>query len=524
MSSLGSRFDLYSAAYGEYIADSMKQDSHKSEPEESKKPANPTFTPLIEKQKKRFENLEVRAGDRSVVKTASLLAKHVGSATQDVAATAISAGAIGYASSMMMNGEKTDAKGHIAQAATVSLTAAATTLVRASVDAVVEGSKLDELSALHETFKNAKRATTPEYLARYPEDVREDVHALDQRYEREMKANGTNTIWFKKQIDHREKVLLARPLDAMDLTCGNDKKILQGMMDQVADLCKHTEDPEAFKALALRIITNSVRENPTRVQAVFHGPGGVGKTWIIEQLVKIIKGRMIYLKMKEVRHESSVNKMLGSEWSAEFHHPDTQDKDIIGELPLAMIAAGCTNPIIFIDELRINDQSISDLNLLLDPLKKSLRIGGYKASLNWSRATVLIGTNDAIKNEPLQTRLLMMHFSKTSDAVKRLVVMDTVRTEAKVFRPMLNESDMKRLVSTMETRCDELIFIDNEVFPGARYIQTAAAHTVNFVAGGLLRKNPHTAQEISEFMRNRYGTFAPAQFESRRPSHDSERD
>ncbi|WP_206684849.1 hypothetical protein, partial [Escherichia coli] len=71
----------------------------------SKKPANPTFTPLIEKQKKRFENLEVRAGDRSVVKTASLLAKHVGSATQDVAATAISAGAIGYASSMMMNGE-----------------------------------------------------------------------------------------------------------------------------------------------------------------------------------------------------------------------------------------------------------------------------------------------------------------------------------------------------------------------------------------------------------------------------------
>ncbi|WP_287794273.1 hypothetical protein, partial [Burkholderia sp.] len=83
MSSLGSRFDLYSAAYGEYIADSMKQDSAKSEPEESKKPANPTFTPLIEKQKKRFENLEVRAGDRSVVKTASLLAKHVGSATQD---------------------------------------------------------------------------------------------------------------------------------------------------------------------------------------------------------------------------------------------------------------------------------------------------------------------------------------------------------------------------------------------------------------------------------------------------------
>lgn len=104
----------------------------------------------------------------------------------------------------------------------------------------------------------------------------------------------------------------------------------------------------------------------------FPRPGGVGKTWIIEQLVKIIKGRMIYLKIKEVRHESSVNKMLGSEWSAEFHHPDTQDKDIIGELPLAMIAAGCTNPIIFIDELRINDQSISDLNLLLDPLKRAL--------------------------------------------------------------------------------------------------------------------------------------------------------
>lgn len=522
MPSMGNRFDYYNAALGEHIATTNSADTPAPEKEKPKEPSNPAFTSLAEKQKERYEKLQVHAGDRSIAKMATLLAKNVGDVTQDVAATAISAGTIGYASSVLVNGEKSDTKGHIAQAATASLTMATATLVRASVSAVVTGSKLDELSAQHETFKNVKRETTPEYLAPYPEDIKEDVKALDLRVEREIKAGNSNALWFKKQIDHRENVLLARPLNAIDLTCGRDAGSLRSMMNQVADLCKHTEDPEAFKTLAMRIIMNSVSEKPTRVQAVFHGPGGVGKTWLIEQLVKIIKGRLIYLRMEDSRHESSVKKMLGSRWSAEYYPPDAQDKDVIGELPLEMIKAGCTNPIIFIDELKINGETIGDLNVLLDPLKKELKIGGYNSSLDWSRATILIGTNDAIKNEPLQTRLLMMHFSKASDEVKRLVVMDRVKVDAEVFRHLLSGNDMKRLVSTMETRCDELIAIDNEKFPGARYIQSAASHTVNFVAEGLLTNEPRKAHEISDFMRRRYEHFA--EFEPNRTNYDSGRD
>lgn len=486
--------------------------------EKGKKAAPLAFNSSYALQKKRFDSATVLAGDRSLGKTVGLLGRHIGAAVQDVAATAISAGAIGYASAMMTSDDKGDTRGHIAQAAMASMTVVTTALVRSSVTAVVYGSKLDELTAQKDTFKNLKRLTTPEFLKPYPEDILIDVKELDLRVEREIKADNPDAVFFKQRIRHREMVLLARPLSAADLTYGGDAVKVKLVMSEVAELCKYTEDPDVFKTLALRIIMNSVSPNPTRVQAYLHGPGGVGKTWLIQSLAKILGVPFIYLRVEQERDVSGVKKLLGSRWSVDYYAPDTQDEDLIGELPLQMIKAGCTNPIIFIDELKVNELTISDLNILLDPLKEELKIGGYNSTLDWRCATVLVGSNDELTNEPLQTRMLMMHFSKTSDEVKRLVILSKVEAETASYAFALDKPQMRRLISTMRTRCDELIAIDNEKFPGARYVQAAAAQTVHYVAAGLLEDNPRTAKGITEFMNKRYEYFA--KFEASRRGDD----
>lgn len=497
----------FSAALGEVIAE--EQGAEKESNAKEKEAENPKLSSLYSRQQTRYEKAKVNPGDRSISRGLKGLGNNLASAAQDVAATAMSAGAITYATSALSPGsDSTNSSGHIAQAATTSLTAAVTTLVRSSVDTVVHGSKLTELGAEQETFWKFKRSTSPEMLKAYPEYIKTDVDQLDQRVENAIKAGNTDVAFFKQQNRHRELVLLARPLEAKDLTHNGDKGKVEKVMRDLDFLFKDLEDPAAFKSLAMRIIMNSMAENPTRVQAYFDGPGGVGKSYIIQTMAEMIGAPFVYVRVSEERYKSGVKQMLGTEWPIEYSPATEPEEKTIGSLQMSMIRAGYTNPVIFIDELKADAQNINDLKVLLDPAKRSLKLGGYQSQLDWSRATVIVASNDKLNDEPLQTRMLLMHLSKASDSVKRTVVSARVQSEVSNYQFMLSDKQRSNLLGRCNSKVDELIAVDNKTFPGARYIDAAASMLVNYIAAGVMERKPRTNKQITDFINKRYENFS----------------
>lgn len=506
MVSFGNVLDVYSAELGVQIADEPRVVDEKNV-ENTGDFTQPPLSGLRKLQEERLAASTVNPGDRSITRTAKLLGRHVFTAAQDFAATAISAAAVGYVSAAIGSGDKGNIQGHIAHAVTESLAAATKAFVRSSVAAIVDGSRHDELSAQRQTYENLKTKITPEFLLRYPADVQDDVKKIKQRMEREIKANNLSPVFFEQRTRHL-RLLLSRPIEAMDLTQGDDAVKIQALMDEISELCVYMEDPEALETLAMSIIMNSVAENPTRIQAYFQGPGGVGKSWIIGEIARILGVPFVHLHVEQKEGESGIPKLLGVTGSVDNYMWAEPDEKIIGELPLKMIGAACVNPIIFIDEFRVNRASISDLNLLLDPLKKKLKIGGYASNLDWSRATIIIGSNDKLTSEALQTRVLMMHISKAKDTVKHLVITRMMESVVKTDSRLLSKKKTKLFRDTIFGKRDELICLDNKKFSGARYIQEVARQTTHYVASGLLKGRLRTSEEITQFMQKSYSEFA----------------
>lgn len=501
MPTLSSHMAPYSAAMGDHIAREMQNDHDIASA--SKAAEDKTVKPLIEKQLQRLERAKVARGTFSAGRTAKLLASDAGEALQDVLGTAVSAGAIGYASSRLLN-EDASTSGHITQAATGSLTVATTSLVRSSVNTLLNKSTLDERGAEEETYKKLKAMTTPEYLASYPKDIQDSVKVIDDGLDEAIKFPSAEkgVVWFQQQLRHRELILLARPNETKAFTDFADPVLRKAFYSELGKLVKDypSINETTIETLVQRIAANSQSDRPVRSQAYLYGPGGVGKTRLVGLIAKTLGAPLVEINIPG----KDIQSLMGQRWEASYASPTSPDSEVVGELPLKMIQAGFRNPIIFIDEVKLTSHNLNDLKLLLDPAKKDLKIGGYDAKIDWSRATILIGSNDPLTDEAMQTRLPQIIIREASHEAKIKVATSIVKDAAEGYKKSLSVEQHKRLVSTCLTRLDELTALDDANFPGVRFLQNSTENLVHFVAGGLLKEAPRTMDDIRDYLSIQY--------------------
>jgi len=496
MPTLSSRMDLCSAAIGESIALRAAEQT----PTAVKKAE---LLPLIEQQKRRLEESKVTRGTFSAKITGKHLLRNAGDALQDVLGTAASAAVVGYASSKLMN-EKTDNSGHIAQAAATSLTVATTSLVRSTVATVMNKSQLSERDAEIETFNNLQKKTTPAFLASYPADIQTAVKALDDEVEAEIKfADSTHgAVWFQQKIRHRELILLARPSATKPYTNFGDSEIRKKFYEDLDLLVGDypTINASTIETLVQRIAANSQSDRPVRSQAYLYGPGGVGKTRLVNLIATTLNAPLVEINIPG----KDLGSLMGQRYPARYASPTEHDEKVIGKLQFEMINAGYTNPIVFIDELKLTAANLNDLKLLLDPGKKDLQLGGYDARLDWSRATIIIGSNDPLTDEAMQTRLPQIIIMEASRFAKVNVTMKTIETTAGDYMKIMPRDQYNRLWSTCRTRMDQLIDFDNKNFPGVRFLESATENMVHYVAAGLLKGQPRTMNQIRDYVDIQY--------------------
>jgi hypothetical protein len=147
---------------------------------------------------------------------------------------------------------------------------------------------------------------------------------------------------------------------------------------------------------------------------------------------------------------------------------------------------------------------LNELKLLLDPSKKHLKIGGYDARLDWSRATILIGSNDVLSDESMQTRLPQIIIREASYEAKLNVASKTIKQTAEVYKKSFDVKLYQRLLSTCKSRIEQLIEFDTENFPGVRFLESSSENMVHFVASGLLQGKPKTMDQFRNYLEIQY--------------------
>ncbi len=496
MLSISGKMDAYSAALGAHIADELQA------PKKARDAAL-ALQPLIKRQAAKLADAKVASGNFSPAITGKLLAKNAGDALQEVMGTAASASVVAYASAMMSN-EEGSTRGHIAQAAANSLTLATTSLIRSTMGTLLNKSTLDELDAEIETYKNLKKSTL---LEGYPADIQKAVKALDNDIDKAINGRrpSEGAVWLQQKIRHREMVLLARPTEVKPFTNFADPAARKKFYKDLNALVKDypSLNSSTIETLVQRIAANSQSDRPDRSQAYIYGPGGVGKTRLVNLIAKALNAPLVEVNIngKEIRS------LMGQPYPAAYAAATKPDDEVIGELPLKMIAAGYANPIIFIDEMKLTHGNINDLKLLLDPAKTELKIGGYDASVDWSRATILVGSNDALTDGPMQTRLSQIVIGKASPEAKLNVANKIIEQAVKGYKDSMGSlggEAYKRLLSTCKTRIDQLVALDTENFAGVRFLESSAQNMVHFVASGLLQEQPKTMQQIERYLEIQY--------------------
>jgi MoxR-like ATPase len=479
------------------------------ESNQTKTSQNDAFEPLYQLQKRQLKEATVKPGTFALRRTAILLAKESGSALQKVGGTALAAGAVTYFASKMAPSGSSFAQGGIAQAVVSGLTTAATHLVKNSVSILTSQSTLNDMGSLEETYKALKARTRPEVLQQFPADIRLAVANIDDEIESFITSSKKNNqesqkgpAWLEGRIRHRQLVLLSAPLESINinLTASSvEEKEVDDKLNTLLD--SYPENNRgSVETLVQRMRAASVDENPSRVQAYLYGPAGTGKTRFAKELASILGLPLVEVKFPT----KGLGTILGAKWAVQAYGDNPLGDDhIVGELPLKLIQSGCKNPIVLIDEVNITAENLNDIKLLLDPNKKTIKIGGYDAELDWSRATVLIGSNDRLEDEALQTRLPQIVFDKVADEVKEAVVLNKMEKGFK-FYSHLPKPCYQRLVSTCKNMADYLVAKDTENFPGVRFIEVAATNVVHFVAVGINRSKPKSIEDIKEYINTQY--------------------
>ena len=124
--------------------------------------------------------------------------------------------------------------------------------------------------------------------------------------------------------------------------------------------------------------------------------------------------------------------------------------------------------------------------------------------MDWSSATIIVGSNDPLTNEAMQTRMPQIIIREAADSAKIKVATKIIQEKAREYKKYLEDPEYKRLLSTCQTRMDQLIEIDNANFPGMRFLENSTENMVHYVAAGILQGQPKTMDEIRNYLDIQY--------------------
>ncbi len=356
--------------------------------------------PLIEQQKKQLKQITLvqKNFNRSLVVYS--LAKSSASLIQNL---------FGIMGASLISRRFLVSSVGIDSSATTSITYYLSEFIKEVIGVLYTG-KVTELVAVRETNKRLNSYLTAEYLSQFSPDIVDHVNQLQEKISEEIsEENNVKVNLIKKTIEQIMLVLLSKPLFTKEIDYNpNLRNKVKNLVNSYSP-----DIQDDMRVLISQIIANSKVQSSEKIMAYLYGPPGTGKTRFVRNIAHLLN-----LPLIEIRCPAQGLSSLYGEVNDQFrsYYNPPSNSFLIGELPLKMINAGFTNPIIFIDEADITQENVNDYKQLLNNCKNELAIGGYPGStIDFSRAVIILASNNRLTDEALLSRMPQFVFHKVFD-------------------------------------------------------------------------------------------------------------
>jgi hypothetical protein len=419
-------------------------------------------------------------------------------------------------------------------------------------EALTTGAKLSYAEALEKTHLR-RQSQNAGYLATLPEHIQTSCRKIDifllQAFAAAKKGDKVNYGLIRGMMHWRQDFMIGRPMNTqevqaikthagrVDLLARMDTQLyryppelrdkLSGFTLGIAARSLQRELPAAFKADAsfdLHACKDSDdwhrwAEVPTvnKQMMMLAGAPGTGKSRYAEHVLPKLLGLPVQSLVMPDKQAGGINSLMAKEWSAlEQDEFVTADTDAMGKIGLLLNRAGCTNPILLLDEADLDD--MDGIKRLTDPSRKQLEAIALETLLDFSNVTILMGTNalrrgantpvdgGAGELEPaLADRLEMAVFNGTDALTKREAAITAYHGWAGLYclpvkggeGALLDRDQQNRLQGLFKGCLDYIVQWHHEKaeIPGAR-MQVPVASVVNFIAWRLMGEKHGQMSEL----------------------------
>ncbi|MFP8968262.1 hypothetical protein ACKC9G_16900 [Pokkaliibacter sp. CJK22405] len=318
-------------------------------------------------------------------------------------------------------------RGFIAMGMLVPVYQESKELVNGLREAMTSESKLSYAEALEKTHLRRK-AESAEILKTMPRDIQDACDkidlALQQAFAAARRGDKVKFALIRGMMHWRKDFMLGRPLKTKEvepLKTPQGRENLMRDMEQSMRLYKmplkdklsgfalgvgvrsleheipdHLRAPADFDVAKLDLEDNWHQWNKVpkvlKQMMLMAGLPGTGKTHFVETVLpRLLKLPVAGLIMPD-KQAGGVNSMMAKEWSAlEQEEYVTADTDAMGKIGLKLIRAGCTNPILFLDEADLDD--MDGIKRLTDPSRDHLEATALETLINFANVTIMLGVN-----------------------------------------------------------------------------------------------------------------------------------
>lgn len=426
------------------------------------------------------------------------------------------------AASMVDKGAGMTSSGSMLAAGLMPLISVASNkLVNSASDAVFEKGFLTTAQAMEVNWKQqclehpAIYLNNPDGKTHWSEDIDRNLGILFAAAEKGEEANtgriGRLMRWRTMLFDLPSQ---PREVEAWKTKAG--REALLAKIDQALEKTplQYRED---IKSVLIDVAANSVQlegdePNRRRLQISLKGPPGTGKDFLVYQLIEQLLGIPVVEVVIPEEKEGGVEALLGPQGLA-FDKEDlvTRDEDAFGQLAVALMKAGCTNPVLYLNEVDLREPTVvNGLKRLLDPAKTSIPAPAVKAAIPFRDTTVILARNDDNDDDALDDRMNRnLSFMMTTREAKmdRAAFFANLSSNKYIRKmnggdPVLDERQQQVLWDTYRHALPHLLDLHEQKIPGTR--MQFAGNVVNYIAIGLVEGNPKNSVQVTQFIERHY--------------------